>query len=259
MRQELKINHANSMNNGICFYSKRHKDQVAIATVDKQGNVTAEWTTMKVYRKNKDKHQRIAEMKRIFRFIVSMLPFVIVFSILLVQEMYKNHIYGIRTLLIGYALLLLFSFIVSNSIKRREERRAYKFHSAEHMVINAYRKLGRVPSLEEIHQFSRFCNSCGTNATTQMVVSFILMAVCSFIPNPLYSTIGMLSVNVIVLILLRCGFLNFLQIFTTITPTDKELTVAIMGMNVWFENEKKEKEKSKFLKFLHRLFPRVFN
>ena len=37
--------------------------------------------------------------------------------------------------------------------------------------------------------------------------------------------------------------LNFLQKFTTIIPTNKELDVAIAGMNVWFENEKKEEEK----------------
>lgn len=90
-------------------------------------------------------------------------------------------------------------------------------------------------------------------------MNFTLMFLCTFISNQLYSIIVMLSANSIVLILLQCGFLNFLQKYTTIIPTDKELSVAIAGMNVWFENEKKEKEKSRFKKFLHRLFPRVFN
>ena len=53
-----------------------------------------------------------------------------------------------------------------------------------------------------------------------------------------------ISVIVFVLyILWKCGKLNFLQIFTTSEPTDKELLVAIAGLSVWLENEKKEKEK----------------
>jgi len=62
----------------------------------------------------------------------------------------------------------------------------------------------------------------------------------------------------IVIILLKNGVLNFLQRFITDTPTDKELKVAIAGMTVWLENEQKEKEESKFLKFLHTLFRKVF-
>ena len=126
------------------------------------------------------------------------------------------------------------------------------------MIINAYKKLERVPSLEEIREFSRFSNSCGTNVITQIVLSFILMFFCTFIPNIRLMNVAILSVNFVILILLQCGFLNFLQRYTTIVPTDRELLVAISGMNVWLENEKKEKEKFRFKKFLHRLFPKVF-
>ena len=163
---------------------------------------------------------------------------------------------GMRFLFLGYASMSLGVFVIRTYLERKN---TFKFHSAEHMVLNAYSKLKRVPTIEEIRQYSRFINDCGTNVTTQMVMSFTLMFLCTFIHNLLYMFIGMLSVNIIVFILLQCGFLNFLQKFTTIIPTDKELEVAIAGMNVWFENEKKKKEKSKFLKFLHRLFPRGFN
>lgn len=255
--KKLTIDEALSMNNGIIFYSKRHKDHVAIAIIDEQGNIKTEWTTMKMYKKQKSKSEKIAEMKKNFILVISRLPFQIVFSIFVYWIMNKNYIYGLRTLLIGISLLSFGSFIIFISTERKNN--TFKFHAAEHMVLNAYRKFNRVPSHEEIYQFSRFSNSCGTNFTTEIVTSFILMCICTFIPNQLYMILGVISVNVIVLILLKCGFLNFLQKLTTITPTDKELAVAIAGLNVWFENEKKEKEKSKFLKLLHRLFPRVFN
>ncbi len=255
MRKNLKISHAEAMNNGILFYSKRHKNYVAIAFIDEQDNITTEWTTRKKSKSHKDKHEKITEMKDMFTIV----PALIILYVLVLWVMSKNPIYGIRTFLMGYSLLVLGSFIVRHTGKRREEKIWYKFHSAEHMVLNAYKKLKRVPSLEEIYQYSRFRYSCGTNQTTQIVMSFSLMFACSFIPDLSYRFIGSLSVNVIIMILLRCGFLNFLQFFTTAKPTDRELVVAIAGLTVWLENEKKEKEKSRFSKFLHRLFPRIFH
>lgn len=257
MRKKLQfpIEEATSMNNGIIFYSKRHKSHIAIATIDEDGIITTNWTTTRKYQKSRDKHEKIAEMKEIFILVVFSLPFAILFYIL----WNLNPIYGSQTFLIVNSLLLLGLFLVFTNRKGKQEKNLYKFHSAEHMVLNAYRKLERVPSLEEIRQYSRFSNSCGTNLTTHTIISYITMFACSFIPNALYMLIGVISGQVIICILTNHGFLNFLQKFTTAPPTDKELSVAIAGMNVWLENEKKEKEKSKFLKFLHQLFPRVFS
>ena len=250
MRTKLKINHAEYMDNGILFYSKRHKGYVAIAIVDEIGNIKTEWTTIKKYKKEKNKHDKSADRKEFFILILCVLPFTIILSILFEWAVSKDLILGKRFLFMGFAFMLLSVFVIDAFIERKKGD-GYKFHAAEHMVTNAYRKLKRVPSLEEIRDYSRFHNSCGTNLTTQLVMNFILMFFCTFISNPLYRFIGMLSVNIILLILLLCGFLNFLQKFTTIIPTDKELSVAIAGMNVWLENEKKEKEKSRFRKFLY--------
>lgn len=257
MRKKLKIDHAQSMNNGILFYSKRHKHYVAIATINEEG-ISTEWITMKQYRKNRSKAEKIAKIKELVKLELSIFPFALVLSRLVTLAMTKRPIWGIRTFLLGFSLLLLGAFLVYTNRVKKQAKNLYQFHAAEHMALNAYKKLKRVPSLEEIHQYSRFHNDCGTNLTTLILVSFTLFFICSFIPNPLYHLIGLLFVTVIVFILLQCGLLNFLQNFTTIPPTDEELMVAIAGMNVWFENEKKEKEKSKFFKFLHRLFPRVF-
>lgn len=240
MRTKLKINNAHSMVNGIQFYSKRHKGYVAISTVDELGNIKTEWTTMKKYKKEKSKHDKIEDMRKFFMFILCVVPFITVFSILIVWALSKDTILGIRFLLMGYAFMPLGTFVMTVFIERKKEKNSFKFHSAEHMVLNAYRKLNRVPSLEEIREYSRFSNTCGTNATTQVVMNFTLMFLCTFISNPLYRIIGMVSASIIVLILLECGCLNFLQKYTTIIPTDKELSVAIAGMNVWLENEKRE-------------------
>ncbi len=256
MRTKLKleIGDAQAMNNGICFYSKRHKNYVAIATIDK-GIISTEWTTKKY--KIKEKKDEIKE-------IVKLLLIILLLADVLLRLAKRlsdiSFIYGMRTLLLlGHAMIMLGIFIIHNQIARKQKKDLFKFHSAEHMALNAYCKLNRVPTIEEIHKFSRFRNDCGTNATTGMVMSCLLMFACTFIPNILYQLRAILLGNIIIFILLTCGCLNFLQKFTTDIPSDTELLVAIEGMGIWLENEKKEKEKSKFLKFLSRLFPRVFN
>lgn len=242
MRTELKISHASSMDNGILFYSTLHKGYVAVAVIDKHGVITTEWTTIKEYKNHKSKQEHENEKKKLLKFILCASPFIIIYYILTVWMMMKGFIYGIRTFFICISFLSLSTLIITTSIEKSQSISLFRFHSAEHMVVNAYKKLKRVPTLEEIRQYSRFHRSCGTNATAVIAISSILMFACSFIPNVLFKIISMLLVNVIVIILLKCGFLSFLQIFTTVTPTETELLVAIAGMNTWLENEKIENE-----------------
>lgn len=237
MRTKLEIPIATSMYNGIRFYSK--KGYVVISTVDEQGVINTKRSEIKKYEKGKNKHNKIENMKKFIILILKGLPSKIIFIILFIWLMNKNPILGIRFLFIGYAFIALSIFAIDNFIERKREKNVFKFHSAKHMLINAYRKLKRVPSLEEIREYSRFDNDCSTNLVTQTVISFVLMFFVTFISNSFYSLIGIIVSNTIVLILLQCSFLNFLQKWTTIVPTDRELSVAIAGLNAWIENEKK--------------------
>lgn len=234
MRTKLRIVHAESKDNGIYFYSNRHKGHVAIATIDEKGEIKTNWTTVKEEKKNKSNEEKIKD----FFLVLSVIFFVLLIQLI----MNKNPFLGIRIFLIGFSLMLILQFIINNSKKTKDD--TYKFHSAEHMVCNAYKKLGRVPSIEESKQYSLFSNSCSTNLTTQFVIAFVLMFICTFIPNALYRILGMVCVNVIVFLLVKLGYLNFLQKFTTKIPTEKELAVAIEGMKLWLENEKKDEEKN---------------
>lgn len=237
MRTKLEIPIATSMYNGIRFYSK--KGYVVISTVDEQGIINTKRSEIKKYEKGKNKHNKIENMKKFIILILKGLPSKIIFIILFIWLMNKNPILGIRFLFIGYAFIALSIFAIDNFTERKREKNVFKFHSAKHMLINAYRKLKRVPSLEEIREYSRFDNDCSTNLVTQTAISFVLMFFVTFISNSFYSLIGIIVSNTIVLILLQCSFLNFLQKWTTIVPTDRELSVAIAGLNAWIENEKK--------------------
>lgn len=255
MRQNLKIKNAESLNNGIRFYSERHKNCVAVATIDEQGNISTEWTTTTTLESENKKNKPKVELKKIFVNIL----FVVTLFILLYWAQKNGPTCYLRTLCLINIITVLSTFLIRVYVARKTNRVVYQFHSAEHMVCHAFNKLNRVPSLDEIRHFSRFDKDCSTNITTLVVASYLLLLVCSFTSSFIVGLITLYGGFVVILISLRCGLLNFLQYLTTIPPTDTELMVAIAGMNVWLENERKEKEKSKFTKFLHNLSPRVFH
>ena len=258
MRQKLKIEHAESLNNGIRFYSKRHKNHVAIATINEQGNISTKWTTTAALESENKKNKPKVGQKRIIGFTLFFIAFFCVLYPLFRWASSQGLVCYLRTLCLINTITILSIFLRRVYVKRKKQRVLYQFHSAEHMVCNAYSKLNRVPSLEEIHQFSRFDKDCSTNVTTLTLLFYLLVLACSFIPCFWCCLITFMVGWLITLIFQDCGLLNFLQYLTTIPPTDTELRVAIAGMSVWLENEQKEKEKSKFTKFLYKLFPRVF-
>lgn len=229
-----KMSNAESMDKGIVFFSNKHKDYVAMATINEQGEIKAEWITIREYKNYKNNNRKNKTIMNMFYFTLFLLT--TVFVVLSDRLFTQNLILGMRFFLIGVVLITLAIFISINIIeKNKKEWR--RFHSAEHMVLNAYKKLKRVPSLSEISQFSRFNNVCGTNIYTQIIINFSLMFICTFISNPFYELIGMLLVNALVPNLVQNGFLNFLQKFTTMSPTDKHLIVAIEGLTVLLKNE----------------------
>ena len=47
MRKKLEVKEAHATDNGIKFYSERHKGYMAISIVDELGNIQTKWTTKK--------------------------------------------------------------------------------------------------------------------------------------------------------------------------------------------------------------------
>ena len=234
MRNEFNIEHARSLNNGIIFYSKQHRNHIALATIDEQGNIYTEWTTLEDYKKREKKRKTNKQTKS------EILQNILILCLVIFLIISITITFGKRFLLIAYPLAVLISFFFKNFQWFKKERDSFKFHSAEHMVVNAYHDFNRVLSKEEVVNFSRFHNNRSTNLITIIILICILLFFCTFIENKLYRFIVGLLASFIVIIFSQLGLLNFLQKFTTLTPTDRELEVAIVGMNFWLENEKKE-------------------
>lgn len=233
MRKHVK--HAISMENGIIFYSQKHNNHVAVATIDAQKNITTKWTTVEKYEKSKSKEKRIREKRENLKRTAIRIPLVVIFTIIWDMQVKRGTIYGMRVILLGLSVMLIINFLF-NLEYIKNARRILRFHGAEHKVLNAYEELGRIPTIEEVKKFSRFSNRCGTNITTY-VIDNILMIMASYINNPLRRLGIIIIINVVFITLVEAGCFNFLQRLNTSEPTVEEIKVAIEGLKVWHENE----------------------
>lgn len=108
-----------------------------------------------------------------------------------------------------------------------------KFHGAEHMSINAYNKLNRIPTLKELKKSSRFSNHCGSNKINGIIIIFAFISFA----GPFLIWMGvikyliiMMLIPIIIAVLSYVGVMNMLQVFFTNKPTDIELQVALEGL-----------------------------
>ena len=130
-------------------------------------------------------------------------------------------------------------------VLNNDGKKVARYHSAEHMVLNAYRKLGKVPSLDEIKTFSRFSQYCGSRALMSKIIAYIpnslAIAFCDEIHFITFISILIIS-YIISRKLLEKDFIKIEQILFTEPPTDLELEVAIKGLETLVKEEEKIKE-----------------
>ena len=109
-----------------------------------------------------------------------------------------------------------------------------EFHSAEHMAVNAYEKLQRIPSLAEVKKFSRFSDDCGSRKVFNVIVyPFTVCVIWIIIP---YVTSHWLlfaiwaSYFLLLFLNIKFHILKFLQVIFTKPPSDEQLMLAIEGL-----------------------------
>lgn len=122
---------------------------------------------------------------------------------------------------------------ITCEMKFGKERSTARYHAAEHMAINAYRMLQRVPTIEEVKKFSRFSATCGSRHVIYKIVYYgalcLIMITFPFLPLHVY-LIEATSILFIIIFANKRGWLKYLQVFITSKPTDAELEVAVEGL-----------------------------
>lgn len=121
-------------------------------------------------------------------------------------------------------------FFIEKRKNNKEMINVMKLHSAEHAVINAYYDLHRVPTLEEIRQYSNFTYGCGSLQKLTPSFWLCIIALCSIFLNH-YVYIAFVIVFVLFWKpLFRKMIPYFLEFLVTDEPTDREYAVAIAGL-----------------------------
>lgn len=168
-KKNLEVEHASSMSNGIKFYSQRHRGYMAVSTVDENEKIKVQWCNKR--------EKSLAEIKKMLFYTLCLMPIGILFVNVLEWFM-RNHNAkdGACFFLVWFPITLLLGFFDGYFVRRKKERNFFKYHAAEHMACNAYKALQRVPTINEIREYSRFNYSCGTNITTEIIIIFPLMS-----------------------------------------------------------------------------------
>lgn len=241
MRTKSIINHLHCLENAIIIYSNSNEDYVAISTIDKVGNIKAEWSSVQKYRKEHKKERIIVGFKTFFIFLPLVLVLTTLFCILLFRVVFTDafDVYSFRIFIqffLGCNLVIILTTLLYRP-------KAYlKLYSASGMLLNAYQELGRTPSLDELRKYSTSSIFNGTNSLVLKGIITILVLFCTYIPNLFVAIILSVIVLKIVkprleILIYRYGLMDFSQIFSRATPTDTELEVAISALKVWIENE----------------------
>lgn len=125
----------------------------------------------------------------------------------------------------------LISFVFA--MKLGDARGVGRFHSAEHMVINAYNSLKRIPSIEEISSYSRYSDACGSRKLIRqaLIYTVISLEIMTIGRMSVYIYIAALVLtSVLIQLIERNKWYRYFQVLVTNKPTQTELMVAYNGI-----------------------------
>lgn len=151
----------------------------------------------------------------------------------------KNATIGLLWYLVPTSFYLFLSIFAIITVRKTGGIELLKNHGAEHMVYSAYKKLKRIPTIEETKEFSRICPVCGINVfssiITSQLIGFIVFATTDY------------KISEILLFLIPLFFSSIFpfnligklgQFFTTAKPEDHNIELAIAALSVLESNEK---------------------
>lgn len=254
MTEHKEIFKARSTKNGIIFYSNLIPFCGTETFIDENGSICSQPISNPPGKKPDyqipldDKLYALRKKREIF------LDFIILFFSFFLASTFG--ITGLPGAVIFFCLTtssLFYTFVEYCHEGRIPDKNGYslnRFHGAEHMAINAYNKLQRIPTLEEIRGFSRFLKNCGSRHLFKKLVPnlvlCILIAVFTFSSPTFWALfIGLvIPINIVIRLCIDEGWFRFLQVFITEKPSDNELLLAIEALKN-FESMEEELEPMK--------------
>ena len=228
-----RFTNASSEKDGIVFYSNRIPGMGVISNVLPDGSIRAEPIPAVV----KDFLEAMNGDGPLKDYHVSRRTVITIDALLILAAIISTKfwwIFGAFYFKFDISKDFIQSVVLIATLKLGKSKQLARFHAAEHMSLNAYRSLGRVPTLEEIKKYSRFSKYCGSRDMLESSC-FNSLLILIFIIFESNNLIPLIILGVLMLILKLTHtpvfkVLGFLQILVTNKPTDLELNVAIEGL-----------------------------
>lgn len=131
----------------------------------------------------------------------------------------------------------------------KEIKQTFRFHAAEHAAINAYYDLKRVPTLEEIKEYSNFSYRCGITRAIRPAWIMIGIGLCRLAPGLWFVPLSLIFM-ILSFFAAKKRF-YFTEVVYLSEPTDFEYEVAIKAMTYAVQaKEEIERIKADFLENL---------
>lgn len=221
---------ARSKRNGIIFYSQKCSLFGSETFQDESGKIQ----TRIVFDNYKDYLKDKSQKKNLHSKYVALIFNIMLLTICLLSEnIWFIIAAGQFSLFVSFELFEFIEKSYQRKSKKGNAKSIARYHSAEHMVINCYEKLKRIPTFEEVKKASRFHKRCESSANINNIVMNLLLSLSTaFVAN--WSIIFDLSLCIHILIFRlfadKKGWLRFLQVFVIAKPSDEDIELAIEGI-----------------------------
>lgn len=213
----LKVSGGETEKDRISFFTRNNG---ATAIRNQNGKITFEFTKRKI------------SIIKIFTFFIGILGTPLLVKVFVLIPLIEDKKIGSGWYLIPtffYLLIAVLSLMFSISNGKKELLRN---HGAEHMVFSAYKKLERIPTVEETKRFSRINNSCKISIfsayITSQIIGFIVYICTGYvIPEMLLYLIPLFFKTIF-----PFNFIGRLsQFFTTAEPEKHNIELAIAALS----------------------------
>lgn len=233
MKNLKTVDNATSIPNGIIFYSNINPNIAYTSFIDENNEIkTYTIPSFKCRFEENLFSNLISKVPSLTKFVF------IYYALIGIWAFFVKNIFSFLAIIyflifIAKDLLLLIFSIYQMKFGYSCFKTNARFHAAEHMAINAYANLQRVPTIEEIKHEPRVTEDCGSMIIFKKIImhSFICFAIYfiaskSIIAFALFCAIS----SLVLLFLFEKGYMNFLQLLVTSKPNDIEILVAYLGI-----------------------------
>lgn len=144
----------------------------------------------------------------------------------------RNNMIGNQFYLIPMFLYFVAVFLSILILRIYGGKELTKNHGAEHMTSLAYKKLCRIPTIDEVKKFSRFSKYCGISIFSALITAQIIGFVVFITTGFKISEILLLVIPLIFSSSFPFYLLGlFFQVFTTSKPDDANIELAIAALS----------------------------